>query len=234
MSEKESIGILVGAAPLGAEKQYIETLLNREDAVSVAADGGLSFFADIRKCPDAWFGDGDSLGEEALRKAGDVFPDLLLSPCPKEKDDTDLRLAMLHFKALGIREILIFGGLGGDRPDHTIANIQLLHEFAEEGIRVFVVSEKEYLYVLTKGEKVRYKEETEGILSVFSLTDECSLAIRDLKYEFEGVINNRRVFTVSNEFNKKGGTVEIFEGTALIVRPVSFETDREHFSIGLF
>ena len=230
MSKEKKTGILVGASPLGAEVSLLKELLNNSDVISVAADGGLSFFVQESIRPDYWLGDRDSLPESLFEKAGLLFPDLELTPCAREKDDTDMRLAMLKCVECKATEVYIFGGLGGDRFDHGISNIQLLHEFALQGVRVFLISEKEYLYVLTKGEKVVYDQSSNGILSIFSLTDETSLSIRDLRYEFDGKINNRKVFTVSNEFNQKGGTVEVFEGTALIVRPVFYAEDRNRIS----
>ena len=231
MAAKKETGILVGAAPLGAESLFLMKLLNKKNCISVAADGGLSFFVKNYIAPDFWIGDQDSLDATVFKNAKKLFPGLKLNPCEREKDDTDMRLSMLALKDAGVREIYVFGGLGGNRFDHSIANIQLLHEFAEYKIQSFLISENEYLYVLKAKEKVTYKTEAEGILSVFSLTDETKLAIRELYYEFDGTIDNKRVFTVSNEFNKKGGTVEVFEGAALIVRPVRFTKDLNLFEI---
>ena len=80
------------------------------------------------------------------------------------------------------------------------------------------------------GQRVRYGKECEGKLSVFSLTDQSRVVIRDFYYEFEGEINNKRVFTVSNEFHKKGGTIEVFEGAALIVRSGIYNPEELSFS----
>ena len=227
---KEKTGILVGAAPLGAEKDFLKECLKNSDCISLAADGGLSFFTEENIRPDYWLGDKDSLPEEIFEKAKDRFPELTLNPCSPEKDDTDMRLGVLKLKELGAEMIYVFGGLGGERFDHTVANIQLLHEFTEEGIRMFLLSEKESIYVLTAGQSVRYGKECEGKLSVFSLTDQSRVAIRDFYYEFEGEINNKRVFTVSNEFHKKGGTIEVFEGAALIVRSGIYDPEELSFS----
>ncbi len=226
---REKIGILVGAYPLGCEKEYLKEILLSKDTVSVAADGGLSFFVKEKITPSFWIGDRDSVQSSAFEEAKILFPKLDLSPCPREKDDTDMRLGMVTLKNLGIGKVLIFGGLGGERLDHTIANIQLLHEFEKEGIRSILVSEKEYLLVLTAGEELVWPKDKEGILSVFSLEEETKISIRDLKYEYEGSLSNKKVLGISNEFNGRGGRISVRKGTALIVRNAYFKTDEEIF-----
>lgn len=228
--QKKCTGILVGAAPLGAEKSFLIECLNQADCISVAADGGLSFFAQENIRPDYWLGDRDSLDENDFREAKSLFPDLVINPCPKEKDDTDMRLGVLKLKEAGAEKIYIFGGLGGERFDHSVANLQLLHEFAWEGIRMILISEKESMYVLKEGQSVVYNKDCTGMLSVFSVTDKTKIAIRDLYYEFDGVLDNKRALAVSNEFNKKGGTLKVSEGAALIIRSGIYNPEELYFS----
>ena len=182
------------------------------------------FFCKRKNLSFLLVGDRDSVDPSSFEEAKTAFPELDLSPCPREKDDTDMRLGMITLKNLGVKKVLIFGGLGGDRLDHTIANIQLLHEFAEEGIRTILVSEKEYLFVLTDGEEVVYPKEKEGILSVFSLEDETKVVIQGLKYEFEGSLSNKKVLGISNEFNGRGGRIFVSKGAALITRSTSLQS----------
>ena len=225
--KEERIGILVGAAPLGCEKEYLSRVLRSKDTVSVAADGGLSFFVKEKISPSFWIGDLDSLDPDVPREAKVLFPKLDLTPCPREKDDTDMRLGMMTLKNLGVGTVLVFGGLGGERLDHTIANIQLIHEFAQMGTRAILVSKKEYLLVLTAGEELFFSKEKEGILSVFSLEDETKIAIQGFKYEFEGSLSNKKVLGISNEFNGRGGRIFVFEGEALITRNTFIQSDED-------
>lgn len=219
----------MGASPLGTEAAYLRECLEKKKCISVAADGGLSFFARNRIAPDYWIGDLDSEEAEEFEKTKSAFPESEFIRLPREKDDTDMRVCMLKLKELGVKTVLIFGGLGGERTDHTIANIQLLHEFAAEGIRAFLISETEYFYVLTSGTSFTYPKDAKGILSVFSLTDETEISIRDFYYEFEGILDNKRVRGISNEFCKKGGTLRIAKGAVLIVRSESFAADEGAF-----
>ena len=218
MKNDAKYGILVGAAPLGAESKTLLNILQNKDCVSAAADGGLSFFMENRIAPDYWIGDGDSLGEERLKEAAKLFPDLSLTPCSPIKDDTDMRLGMEKLTESGVQTILLFGVFGGERLDHTIANLQLMHEFAARGFLPIGVEEKSFSLALRAGTTVQFGIEEEGVLSVFSLTPESLLSIRDLFYEYEGVLTNQRVVGVSNSFAGKGGSVCVKEGVALVVR----------------
>ncbi|MBR4581078.1 MAG: thiamine diphosphokinase [Lachnospiraceae bacterium] len=228
--QKKSTGILVGAAPLGSEKSFLIECLNQSECISVAADGGLSFFTQENIRPDFWLGDRDSLDENEFQKAKTLFPDLSINPCPMEKDDTDMRLGVLKLKEHDVDTILIFGGLGGERFDHSVANLQLLHEFAWEGIRMILISEKESMYILKEGQSAIYGKECSGKLSVFSMTDKTRITIRDLYYEFDGILDNKRALAVSNEFNKKGGTLKVSEGAALIIRSGIYNPEELYFS----
>lgn len=218
MKNEGKYGILVGAAPLGAEEETLLNILKNKDCVSAAADGGLSFFMKNGIAPDFWIGDGDSLGEERLKEAAKQFPDLALTPCSPVKDDTDMRLGMKKLAESGIQTVLLFGAFGGERLDHTIANLQLMHEFATRGILPVGVEEKDFSFALTAGMAARFAREEEGVVSVFSLTPESTLSIRDLFYEYEGVLTNQKVLGISNSFKGRGGTVLVKEGVALIVR----------------
>lgn len=227
--EISKIGILVGAAPLGAEKTFLSKILAEGNCFSLAADGGLSFFVNEGIAPDYWLGDRDSLEDRDFEKAKEIFPNLDIRPCAPEKDDTDMRMGMLKFNAFGLKKVLIFGGLGGERTDHTLANIQLIHEVADWEIRGILISEKEYMYVLKKGESITYPKDREGTISVFSLTDKTKLSLKDFYYEFTGIMDNKRALGVSNEFNQKGGTIEISEGAVLVIRRGFFPEDYEVF-----
>ena len=229
MSGIKQTGILVGASPLGAEAAFLKECLEKGNCISVAADGGLSFFEENKIAPDYWIGDCDSAGDEAYEKAKGMFHNSSFTLLPREKDDTDMRVCFLKLKELGVKTVLVFGGLGGERTDHTIANIQLMHEFAEEGIRSFLISGSEYFYVLVSGEEIIYPKDAKGTISVFSLTDTTELSIRDFYYEFEGILDNKRARGISNEFCEKGGTLQIAKGAALIVRSESFSNDLNAF-----
>jgi thiamine pyrophosphokinase len=89
----------------------------------IAADGGARHMSRLGLVPHLLIGDLDSLGArevKRLERAG-----VELRRYPREKDETDLELALREAHSLGCREIVVMGGLGG-RMDQTLGNLYLL------------------------------------------------------------------------------------------------------------
>jgi thiamine pyrophosphokinase len=109
----------------------------RPDAVVVAADGGARHAAALGVSVHHWVGDGDSIGDEGLaRLAAAGVP---IQRARSDKDESDTELAVLAACRLGATEIVIVGGFGGRRLDHTLANIGLLAMDALAGVDVRLV-----------------------------------------------------------------------------------------------
>ena len=84
----------------------------------IAADAGYENACRVGVEPDLLLGDYDSAPRpEAGAKT--VF-------LPAEKDDTDTYYAARKALELGATDVVIVGGLGGARLDHTLANLQTL------------------------------------------------------------------------------------------------------------
>ena len=107
-------GVIFGAGPV-ADYEAVRALLPKAPFYLIAADGGLRHARALGLVPDAFIGDMDSLREEDLPEGAILYP--------SQKDDTDMMLAVKQAMALGVRKVLLLGGLGG-RLDHTYANIQ--------------------------------------------------------------------------------------------------------------
>ena len=91
--------------------------------VLVAVDGGLKYLQMLDLQPHILIGDLDSVDLtqlEPLQKAG-----VRVLRFPREKDETDLELALRIPEVLEAQQILILAALGG-RLDQTLANIALM------------------------------------------------------------------------------------------------------------
>jgi thiamine pyrophosphokinase len=97
--------------------------LVRPDDLILAADGGTRHALDLGLVPSAIIGDLDSITSEERRKMKDA--DVQLIQHPRDKNETDLELALNYAIELGYREIIIVGALGG-RLDQTLGNLSLL------------------------------------------------------------------------------------------------------------
>lgn len=89
----------------------------------IAADGGLRLALSLGFAPQLIIGDMDSARTDEISRAKDLGADLELFP--RDKDATDLELALRHAVDSGCDSIRILGGLGG-RSDQALANIFLL------------------------------------------------------------------------------------------------------------
>ena len=98
--------------------------LLRNDELIVAADGGIRHVFELGLIANILIGDLDSLPAEFDPATFDG--EIVLFP--KDKNETDLELAIQHALTLNPHQVLILGALGG-RMDQTLANITLLsHE----------------------------------------------------------------------------------------------------------
>lgn len=90
----------------------------------IGADGGLlkAEAAGIR--PDVVVGDGDSLPAGALDAA--EAAGIEVKRYPAAKDESDTELAVREAVRRGAAEVEIVGALGGQRIDHTLANLLLI------------------------------------------------------------------------------------------------------------
>lgn len=175
----------------------------------ICADGGYKY-SDIlgRRC-DLVVGDFDSLGS---------IPDVENKfVAPREKDETDMALAVEKGFERGYDTFVIFGALGGDRYDHSIANIQLLHKIAHSGGTGFLV-EGNKVFTCLKNNSLIFSERCRGYLSVFSLTDESRMVtLKNLKYELSNhTLYSRTPLAVSNEFIGEKAAVSVGDGVLLV------------------
>lgn len=110
----------------------------------IAADAGYRYLQRLGVVPDMVIGDFDSLG------AAPRHPNVRV--CPVRKDDTDTLIAVRTALAEGMGRILIHGGVGGPRPDHTLANLQTLVYADLRGAEAYLMGDGFTLTALTAGE----------------------------------------------------------------------------------
>ncbi len=174
----------------------------------LCADGGLRHAQRLGLQPDAILGDFDSLGYTPAD--AQIFP--------VEKDDTDAMLAVRHALKLGFAELHIYGGLEGDRLDHTVANFQTLSYVKNHGAQGYLIGKKQIVTVL-QNETVEFSETAQGVLSVFCLgTDARGVRIRGLKYALEdGVLRHDYPLGVSNHFIGEKSEIAVENGELLVI-----------------
>lgn len=234
--------IIIGASPMGSEESALLKLLKwagygeqaehcsrdcdtchtgcsakikNKDIYVVVADGGLKFLLKNGMLPDFFVGDLDSVELEGALK--DILKDIPKEIVPVEKDDTDMALAVAKAYEKGYRNILLYGGCGGARISHTLANIQMMSFYAKKGCSLQMLGDGVRLEILHNASKT-LSATMKGSISVICLSDIAEgVTIQGLKYEYTGALTSDRTLGVSNSFVGKDAMVSVENGTLLLV-----------------
>ena len=175
----------------------------------IAADGGWRWCQEAGVTPALLLGDFDSLEQIP------AFPHILRVSV--EKDDTDMMLAIKEGLRRGETVFHLYGGLGGTRGDHTIANLQSLLYLASHGAQGWLYGDGE-VYTAIRNGAVTFPAQERGILSVFCFgADAEGVTIRGGQYEVEDVtLSADFPLGVSNHFVGAPITVSVRQGSLLI------------------
>lgn len=123
--------------------------LSRIDrALVLAADGGAHVAAAYELRPDVIIGDMDSVSPALLAELEALGVQVIRHP--REKDETDLELALKEAAARDCDPIVIIGGTGG-RLDQALANVYLLALPELAGRTVRMVAGREEVLLLRPG-----------------------------------------------------------------------------------
>ncbi len=177
-----------------------------EDDLVIACDAGFLYAEQLGILPDLIVGDFDStrdLGPSALKSLNEILendPERIVK-LNVRKDDTDTIKAVKIGLSKGYKKIMLYGCLGGQRTDHTFANVQTLLFIKHNGGTGYIIDEKEIM-LIAENETVKFHRGNSGMLSVFSLSEVSrGVTLRGLMYTMEnGEIRNDFPIGVSNEF----------------------------------
>jgi len=174
----------------------------------IAADGGLKHLSFLGVQPDAVLGDFDSLGY--VPEGARVYP--------VEKDDTDAMLAIRLGLEQGCDRFMIYGGLDGDRVDHTVANFQALRFLEQRNARGYLLGLTQAATVI-ENRRITFPQNQRGILSVFCMGDRAQgVTLRGLKYNLEdGTLEGGLPLGVSNQFVGEKAEISVKNGCLLLI-----------------
>lgn len=129
----------------------------------IAADAGYKTCLQAGIVPDLLLGDFDSMEAPA------DFANIRRSPV--EKDDTDAMLAVKTALGRGCDTVYIYGGTGGKRLDHTLANLQSLLYLRRHGARGWLYGD-DFVWTAIENESLTIQKTVEwGLFSAFCLGD---------------------------------------------------------------
>lgn len=175
----------------------------------IAADGGWNACREVGLAPDLLLGDFDSLAE--------LPSGVAMERHPVEKDDTDMMLAIKRGLALGYEEFHLYGGMGGRRTDHTVANLQALLYLANRGAQGWLYGQGE-VYTGIHNNTIVFPARKRGLLSVFCLGGTArGVTIHGAQYEVtDAMLTADFPLGVSNHFAGKEVKISVCDGSLLI------------------
>ncbi|MDO8754139.1 MAG: thiamine diphosphokinase [Anaerolineales bacterium] len=202
--------------------------LLRESDFIIAADGGTHHALALGRTPNIIIGDLDSATFD-LRPLTEKGTQVI--QFPKDKNETDLELAIQHALTLNPEQIIILAALGG-RLDQTLGNIALISDS-------FILHPSSFILHLD-----------DGIEEVFFCRDECKIngTVGDIvslipwQGEVTGIVTTGLKWTlqnetlypqktrgISNEMLNDTATIQIKSGLLLIVHRRIDKQGDSHF-----
>lgn len=176
----------------------------------IAADGGYRACQAEGIVPDLLLGDFDSLEPPA------DFANILRVPV--EKDDTDTLLAAKTGLEKGCDTFYIYGGTGGKRLDHTLANLQILLFLRRRGARGWL-EDDDFVWTAIENEALTVRREVDwGLFSAFCMGPPAS-GIDEVGFQYplrDGTLTSDTALGVSNHLMEPEATITVRHG-ALVV-----------------
>ncbi len=196
------------------EATFYRQEIKRNDYI-IAVDGGANFLFELEVIPDEILGDFDSIKPE-------VYKDYEKKPVkiqrhPREKDESDLELALIRAVELKPAGINIYGALG-KRVDHLISNIMVLIMPRKKGIPAVLKDENHEITIIDSHYKFEGKQG--DYLSLFPLTHEAKgIVTSGLKYQLQGeslLLGPSR--GLSNEFTGRSAEITLDQGYLVAIK----------------
>ncbi|MEB2333120.1 MAG: thiamine diphosphokinase [Anaerolineaceae bacterium] len=186
----------------------------RDDDFILCADGGARHALALGLSPNLIIGDMDSLNDAEWQKvkAGNMPIELF----PRDKNETDLELALDKASELNPNEIVVVAALGG-RIDHTLANIALLSDPKRTTHAMCFDDGVEELQFCRNRAEV-YGRSGDLISLIPWGASVCGIRTENLKWELDHeTLFPEKTRGVSNEMTADVAFVEIESGLLLIV-----------------
>ncbi|WP_083270943.1 thiamine diphosphokinase [Bacillus marinisedimentorum] len=190
------------------------------EVIWAGADRGVYHLLKAGIVPEQAFGDFDSLADEELEWVRSKLEPMQIKIYPKEKDKTDLELAVEWALAEPETDAVHIIGATGGRLDHTMSNIQLLLKGVEANIPIILSDAFNRLELLIPGSYETARKPGYDYISFLPFTEKVEgLTLNGFKYPLKNeTIRWGATLTVSNELAAENGTFSFKTGILLVIK----------------
>ena len=181
----------------------------------IGVDGAAHWLLTQGVVPDLAIGDFDSVTGKEFAVIKQKVKKVL--QYPKDKDYTDMELAIDWAIKQSPARVVIYGGFG-TRLDHSLVTVQMLEKFLKQGIPAVIRDSNNEAFLLTDKQKIPYIKKYR-YLSLLPVTDSISVTLKGLVHSIKNeIIHRGQSLGISNEFTDKEATVEVHKGIVLVIR----------------
>lgn len=181
---------------------------------SIGVDYGAYWLIKNNIQPDVSLGDFDSVTEEELRCIKQQSKKLIV--CAKEKNETDLEIAVGEAIKLHPQNVVIYGATGA-RLDHTFASVNLLGKFLANKIPAKIIDGHNEIS-LTNTKQILSRSKYK-YFSILSYTRKSVITLKQFKYPVsQKTFFQESSLGISNEIPGEEGEIIVHTGRALVVK----------------
>lgn len=187
-----------------------------ENAYVICADCGYRHALAQGIRPDLLVGDFDSW-------EGTLPGDIPVVRHPVQKDETDTWLAVECGRERGFTRFVFYGAFGGERIDHSVANLQMLYGMARQGLHGMMFCGRQRIFPhVCRPDAPLVLPDTFGDFSLFSLTPVCTdVCITGALYPLShGELRADFPLGVSNAVAAEKAVVTAADGVLLVIASV--------------
>lgn len=197
----------------GDAQTNLSDLITSHDYL-IAVDGGLKHLMNLGKLPHLLIGDLDSISQVAVQAC--ELNNVEILRFPREKNESDLELALLEASSRGYSQLTV-SNTGGGRVDHLLGNLSVLFHPAFKNLQLKLQDQNSQIYPLTS--TICLQTQPADLISIIPWGQELvGVSTTGLAYPLDNeTLYPYQTRGLSNQALGETITVSIREGQALLV-----------------
>lgn len=205
----KSIAIIAGG--MINDRPFHQKILAKANLI-ICADSGADNAIKLGVIPNYVIGDLDSIRYTALHKLQKIPNCRILFD--RDKNKTDLELAIALAESCNPAEIIILGAIG-DNFDHTLANVICLDKIPRN-ISARIIDNRQEIYLVDKS--IALKGKKGSIVSVITLAPVKNLKYSGLKWTPDKTASSFGWFGIRNRMIKSSAKITLDSGKILVIK----------------